>query len=76
MESTEHKLETELPHPRPQMRRERWSLLNGDWEFCNGRGKLCSLPGEVEWDAHILVPVSPETEASGIGDTGFYSAGW
>ncbi len=76
MESTTQERKPELPHPRPQMRRERWSLLSGDWEFCNGRGKACSLPGEVEWDAHITVPFSPETEASGIGDTGFYTAVW
>ncbi len=33
-------------------------------------------PGQVLWDASIQVPFSPETEASGIGDTGFYTAVW
>ncbi len=69
-------LKTLLPHPQPQLQRERWTLLNGDWEFCNGRGRDCGLPGAVEWDAHITVPFSPETEASGIGDQGFYSTVW
>ncbi len=64
------------PHPRPQRERRQWSLLNGDWEFSNGRHAEYSLPEQVEWDAHILVPFSPETEASGVHDQGFYSAVW
>ncbi len=58
------------------MRREQWALLNGNWEFCNGRDRSFSLPADVQWDAHITVPFSPETAASGIGDTGFYSEVW
>src|SRR5690242_7199547 len=33
-------------------------------------------PEHINWDAHIEVPFSPETAASGIGDTGFYKACW
>src|SRR5205807_8799419 len=35
-----------------------------------------ALPGEAQWKTTILVPFSPETPASGIGDTGFYRACW
>ncbi len=63
-------------HPRPQFRRESWASLDGDWEFSSGRGAAYVLPEHVSWDAHITVPYSPETEASGIGDTGFYEAVW
>ncbi len=66
----------EAPHPRPQLRRENWASLDGIWQFSNGRAAPCSLPQQVEWNAEILVPFSPETEASGIGDTGFYTSVW
>ena len=67
---------TELPHPRMQMRRDRWELLNGEWEFSDGREGGYGGPDAVEWTGRIKVPFSPETEKSGIGDTGFYSAVW
>jgi beta-galactosidase/beta-glucuronidase len=35
-----------------------------------------SLPEEVPWDRQITVPFSPETEASGIAETGFHSVVW
>ena len=64
------------PHPRPQMRREQWQSLNGAWDFCNGRDGVFNGPANVVWDSSIQVPFSPETEASGIGDTGFYTTVW
>ena len=63
-------------HPKPQMRRADWRTLNGKWDFCKGRGKRYSAPGEVEWDCPIVVPFSPETEASGVADQGFYTTVW
>ena len=33
-------------------------------------------PGDVSWSATINVPFSPETPASGIGDTGLFRACW
>jgi beta-galactosidase/beta-glucuronidase len=33
-------------------------------------------PADVRWKDRIRVPFSPETEASGIGDTSFYRACW
>lgn len=50
-------------YPRPQLRRDRWSVLNGWWD--------CAFtPAEQEpetWEHRILVPFSPETERSGVG---------
>jgi beta-galactosidase/beta-glucuronidase len=62
--------------PRPQMERRAWTSLNGQWDFYIDHRALLTMPQQVPWDATILVPFSPETSASGIGDTGFYSAVW
>ena len=58
------------------MRRERWSSLNGSWQFNRGRDGGVQTPAEVRWDSVIEVPYSPETERSGIHDEGFYRAVW
>ena len=50
--------------------------LNGPWEFSIDHDAIWMLPENVEWRTTILVPFSPETPASGIGDTGFYRACW
>lgn len=63
-------------HPRPQRRRQSWQSLNGSWEFAFDHEAQHSLPEHIQWDRIIQVPFSPETRASGIGDTGFYSAVW
>jgi beta-galactosidase/beta-glucuronidase len=66
----------EHAYPRPQLQREFWQSLNGEWQFsCEPRAG-CAAPAAVEWNATILVPFSPETKASGIGNTGFYSVVW
>ncbi len=62
--------------PRPQMERKNWMSLNGHWDFSIDAGAAIADPRQVAWDKTILVPFSPETEASGIDDTGFYSAVW
>ena len=64
------------PHPRPQHRRQSWELLNGDWEFHIDAPGAIQKPSDVTWDRTIRVPFSPETSASGIGETGFYSVVW
>ena len=43
-------------YPRPQMKREQWWNLNGEWEF------------GVKFDRKIRVPFCPESELSGIGE--------
>ena len=64
------------PHPRPHMQRAAWQSLDGEWEFSDGRRQTSHIPEEVVFDRKIQVPFSPETEASGIADTGFYTTVW
>jgi glycosyl hydrolase family 2 len=45
-------------YPRPQLVRDRWSNLNGIWQY--GTGK-------AGYDERILVPYPPESALSGIG---------
>ncbi len=63
-------------HPRPLLRRDAWRSLNGKWDFCKGREGKVTRPDAVRWETEIEVPFSPETEASGVHDTGFYTAVW
>jgi beta-galactosidase/beta-glucuronidase len=63
-------------HPRPLRRRQSWQSLNGAWDFHIDPPARLTLPEQVEWDQRIEVPFSPETKASGVEDTGFYSAVW
>ena len=63
-------------HPCPQFRREEWSSLNGAWDFYIDYAGSNADPKAVSWDSTIIVPFSPETKASGIANTGFYSAVW
>ena len=63
-------------HPRPQLQRDDWQSLNGSWEFAiDAKAEICD-PAEVRWERRIMVPFAPETAASGIGDTSFFSAVW
>ena len=63
-------------YPRPQLQRYEWTSLNGPWEFALDRDAQWSRPNEVPFDRVITVPFSPETQASGIADSGFYRAVW
>jgi beta-galactosidase/beta-glucuronidase len=63
-------------YPRPLLRRQEWTSLNGPWEFALDREARWRVPREVDWSSTILVPYSPETPLSGIGDPGFYSRCW
>ncbi|MBV9081088.1 MAG: hypothetical protein JOZ62_00310, partial [Acidobacteriaceae bacterium] len=63
-------------HPRPQLRRERWTSLNGPWDFAIDREQAWADPKAIPWSAKIQVPFSPETPASGIGEAGYYSVVW
>lgn len=62
--------------PRPRIDRPRWVSPNGPWQFAIDADARWSTPGEVAWDRTIRVPFSPETPASGIGDTSPYAAAW
>lgn len=63
-------------YPRPQMERSTWVSLDGQWNFSMDAKAEVRLPEMVDWNAKILVPFSPETSASGVGDTGFFCAVW
>src|SRR5262249_19817163 len=62
--------------PRPTLKRNWWMNLNGSWDFALDPEGMWCLPENVKWDSSILVPFSPETPASGVGNTGFYRAVW
>jgi len=62
----------QFPHPSPQRQRAGWKPLNGRWDFhIEKEGR--DHPAGVTWDKSIMVPFSPETAASGIGETGLHS---
>jgi len=64
-------------YPRPQMRRRTWTSLNGGWRFAFDDAAQHKRPTDVaEWPLSIEVPFAPESERSGIGDTGFHRACW
>lgn len=64
-------------HPRKIFRRDRWSSLNGEWDFSFDNQEKMFVPEDVkQWTQKIIVPYAPETSASGIGDTDFHSRCW
>lgn len=64
-------------HPRKMFRRDKWSNLNGIWNFCFDNDKKFSSPADIlNWTHKILVPYAPETKASGINDTNYHCRCW
>lgn len=64
-------------YPRPQLQREDWICLDGSWKFAFDPNSAYSRPEDIaHWDYEILVPFSPESAASGIGDSGFHTNCW
>jgi len=67
-------------YPRPQLRREQWQNLNGEWEFCfdddNTGVKRGLWRGETKLGRKINVPFSYQYVASGIGDTTQHDIVW
>jgi beta-galactosidase/beta-glucuronidase len=63
-------------YPRPQLRRQGWSSLNGQWDFALDPEARWTKPDSVVWSDTIHVPFAPESPASGIANTGFYRACW
>ena len=67
----------DLAYPRPQLQRAHWTTLNGTWRFCYDDDLDMTTPQDIEgWPLQIRVPFPPESQASGIGDTGFHKACW
>ena len=63
-------------YPRMQLRRSEWTNLNGRWEFAIDADATATSPAEVNFDRVIVVPFAPETQASGVAETGFFDAVW
>ena len=66
-------------HPRPDRKRDTWMNLNGEWDF-----EIDNVKSGIEkkfherdsLDSKIIVPFSPESVLSGIGNTDFMNAVW
>ncbi|MDQ6663713.1 MAG: glycoside hydrolase family 2 [Acidobacteriota bacterium] len=76
IDGTEEDLVISHAYPRPLLERTEWTSLNGKWEFALDKTAVWTLPDQVVFDRVITVPFSPETPASGVGDTSFYRAVW
>jgi beta-galactosidase/beta-glucuronidase len=66
-------------HPTPQMMRDVWINLNGEWEFevDSGRsGRERGLAEAERLERTIIVPFCPESELSGVGIKDFMPAVW
>ena len=66
-------------YPRPQLEREDWLCLNGEWEFeidNQMSGKERKLFEKEKLEKKIIVPFCPESKLSGIGNTDFMNAVW
>jgi beta-galactosidase/beta-glucuronidase len=63
-------------YPRPQLVRKEWFCLDGEWDFALDLQGSCETPGDVTWGGKIKVPFSPESPASGIGDTRLFRGCW
>ncbi len=67
-------------HPNPQLQREHWMNLNGEWEFELDQSKSGRNKGYQRTDTHfsekIIVPFCPESKLSGIEHKDFINACW
>lgn len=66
-------------YPQPQMQREKWMNLNGEWGFYidyGNSGKDKELYRETGFPDKIVVPFCPESFLSGIGNTEFMPSVW
>ncbi len=69
--------EIQFGYPRPQLQRGDWICLNGAWRFSFDDQRAFARPSDIAtWPLTIQVPFAPESQASGIGDTGFHCACW
>lgn len=66
-------------HPQPQMQRENWMNLNGEWDFAfdfGNSGIDRRFYERTGLDRKIIVPFCPESDLSGIGYKDFIPAVW
>ena len=70
---------TRTAYPRPELVRENWTNLCGEWEFefdFGRSGRERGLPQKEKLERRINVPFCPESELSGIGYKDFIGACW
>ena len=78
-EKTTEKTIPRPEHPNPQLMRESWMNLNGEWTFEMDFGRSGRERGLAQAEAlsgKILVPFCPESRLSGVGYTDFMPAVW
>ncbi len=66
-------------YPRPQLVRNEWLCLNGEWEFLIDNEVVGLEKGFAkggDFPLTINVPFCPESKLSGIGNTDFMNAVW
>ena len=67
----------DFEYPRPQLVRDNWTNLNGQWQFAFDDDLQYERPNDpIEWAHTINVPFAPESQASGIGDQSYHRAVW
>lgn len=72
-------MNTRNAYPRPELVREQWINLCGEWEFefdFGKSGKPRGVQNKEQLKQKILVPFCPESERSGIGYRDFIPACW
>jgi len=66
-------------YPNPQIVRSQWTDLCGEWQFeydDDNSGLESGWPDSTGFSRKIIVPFPPESEASGINETGFHPVVW
>ena len=66
-------------YPRPNLVRDSWLCLNGEWDFVIDNSKSGRERGyqtTYEFDSKIIVPFCPESKLSGIGNVDFMNCVW
>ncbi len=66
-------------HPRPDLMRESWVCLNGEWEFEIDNavvGEYKEFYKRNSLDGKITVPFCPESKLSGVENTDFMNCVW
>ncbi|MFD0049708.1 glycoside hydrolase family 2 protein [Actinomycetes bacterium NPDC127524] len=66
-------------YPRPQLVRENWLNLNGQWDFAfddENQGLLKQWYKDFPMGTEIKVPFAYQTELSGIHDSSFHDVVW
>ncbi|MDE5991136.1 MAG: glycoside hydrolase family 2 [Clostridia bacterium] len=53
-------------YPRPQMQRQNWQSLDGEWDLKIFKGNLSTDIANIDFDLKIRVPFSPESILSGV----------